>query len=147
MNALGIFSGEFWPVFVGFGLVFLPVQIGRRISSQGNAVVFARPKSFRELCSLSKGDQDRLFHEADSDAFPGWSAFLPTLIYVAIMSVGVGTGRTVPKVAGLHESLLLNVTLAVAFIALACWLATRWEIQSIRPFLTRRIRGITQRAA
>ena len=140
---LRTFFEQFWPAFVVTGVFFPLCQIGRRISLQGNAVMLVVPKSFRELRGYSKHDQKQLLHEADGEAFGGWRAILPAVIYAGLFSASLAAGGTISNVAG---SLSLRMVFTGACLGLGAWLVRRWEVRSIRPYLTSRIRR-TQDAA
>ena len=139
VNALKIFLSEFWIPFACATPIFALVQFGRRLSLAGSAAVFIRPASFRELCSFPNEEQKRLLHEADMEAFPRWRFFFPVLVYAVVFSAGLAFGGTIPKVAGLPDSAWVSVGLAGLAVALLAWLASRWEVRCIRPFLKMQI--------
>ncbi len=139
MNTLQFLFDEFWPTFVAAVVVFPLVQIGRRVSLDGDAVVFTGPNAFPELSDFPKDDKKRLLHEADKQAFPGWRCIVPALILAAIFSGSIALGRTIAKAAGLPDSFWVKAGLEIVLLLLGFWMARCWEARSIRPFLRSRI--------
>ena len=135
MNTLHILFSQFWPFFVAAIIVVPLVQWGRHISLGGNAALFIGSRSFAELSSFSKEEQERLLHAADREAFPGWRFFLPTLIYALVFSGGIAIATTLPKVATLPYSFWVSGGVGILFVGLGGWLAGRLEARSIRRYL------------
>ena len=139
MNTLQFLFDEFWPTFVAVVVVFPLLQIGRRVSLDGDAVVFTGPSAFPELSAFPKDERKRLLHEADKQAFPGWRCIIPALICAAIFSGCIALGRTIDKAAGLPDSLWVKTGLQIVLLLLGSWIARWWEARSIRPFLRSRV--------
>ncbi|HVM48368.1 MAG TPA: hypothetical protein VMU04_10090 [Candidatus Acidoferrum sp.] len=139
MNTLQFLFDEFWPTFVAAVVVFPLVQIGRRVSLDGDAVVFTGPSAFPELSAFPKDERKRLLHEADKQAFPGWRGLVPALIVAAILSGSIAVGKTIVEAAALPDSFWVKAGLEVALLLLGSWIARWWEARSIRPFLRSRV--------
>ena len=135
MSTLRAFFEEFWWMFLLASALWCLLQWGRRVSLEGNAAVFVRPKSFAELSRFSRSEQKRLLHAADREAFSRWRFFLPTIINAAVFAGAVAMVQVLPY------SLAISLVLAVCVVAVCCWIGERWEARRIRPFLQRHIEG------
>lgn len=135
MTPLQIFFSELWLTLV-VSVILLPVlQLGRRLSLDGNATMFICQNSIKALRGFSEPQRKRSFHEADKQAFPGWRFFLPVLIYAAMLSVIVAMAGTLRKATTLPGSYWLTPVIGGLLAFPAFWVAQRWEVRRIKRFL------------
>jgi hypothetical protein len=143
MNILQIFFAEWWPAFLGLGVVFVVFWFAGRFASD-TYFLFTSPKSFKELAGYSEDEQKRLLQVASRETFRCWRSVLPAIVFALVVSGGVALGRTIPKVTPLPDTWWVHITFAALFAGAAGWLGMRLAVNCVRPFLRRLIERTNQ---
>ena len=138
MNALHIFFEGIW-LWPVMAVVVVPLFRWGSLRRDGNVALFVRPKSFKELRTLPVVEQKRVLHEADREAFTQWRGFFPPLIFSALLSGSLSMANTVPKVTALPDSVWVWLASTLVVYGPGSWLAGRWEVHCIKPFLKKHI--------
>ena len=80
-----------------------------------------------------------MFIEADREAFANWRALVAPLILSVLLCGSVSMAHTVPKITVLPDSLWVWLASYLAVCGPGSWLAGRWEVHRIKPFLKKHI--------
>ena len=124
----------FWPAFLAGAFVFSVVWLAKRLPPDGCPPLIG-PKSFPELSGFPEAEQKGLLHEASREAFRGWRAFVPIILFAAIFATGVALGYALPLLTTFPNSLWLWVLIGALFAVLAGWFVARLERRWIKPVL------------
>jgi len=138
MNILQIFFTEWWPTFLGFGVVLVGLWFAGRFASHGY-FLFTSPKSFKELAGFSEVEKKRLLQVASKETFRCWRSVLPAIAFALVLSGGIALGRTIPKVTSLPDTWWVHVIFAALFAGATGWFVMRLAVSCVRPFLQRLI--------
>ncbi|HTD88600.1 MAG TPA: hypothetical protein VK850_18660 [Candidatus Binatia bacterium] len=134
MNTLKIFFSEFWPPFIGVAVGVSTVWLLHRFGSDVR-VRLLTPKAFVELASYSKEEQRRLLHEASTEAFRHWRAFVPVVVLAFFLATGSAVAHTLPKVTRSPDSWWVTLPVVMVFAVFGWWLAGALMTRYVRPFL------------
>jgi hypothetical protein len=103
--------------------------IARRVSPDRVWPSMLTKRSFKELRTLGKGEQERIFSEGWNAAFSGWRWFIwECVFWVCFISLPVTSVFT--------ESLRwsLGLIFTVAYVAIF-WILRSWEFTYVHPFI------------
>jgi len=99
--------------------------------------MFVGVKSFKEIRTFAKHEQERLLSEAWSEAYPGWRTFIPVVAYSFIFSGALALCETLRTLRMIPRGGVAAPLLAGAFVGVGVLFQGMWQVHRMRPYLLR----------